>query len=81
MILTHHSDNAADIDVNAAGDDDDDTDDDDCVCEWAGNGDAPKTPFRFPLLNNHHHYYDHHINFPQQSSLLLLSPHQFSSPQ
>ena len=65
MILTHHSDNAADIDVNAAGDDDDDTDDDDCVCEWAGNGDAPKTPFRFPLLNNHHHYYDHHINFPQ----------------
>ena len=68
MILNYHSDDGADDADNAAGDDDDDTDDDDRSCEWAGNGDAPKTPFRFPLLNNHHHYYDHHINFFLQLS-------------
>ena len=66
MILNYHSGDGADDGADDAAGDDDDTDDDDCSCEWAGNGDAPKTPFRFPLLNNHHHYYyDYHINFPQ----------------
>ena len=35
-------------DDDDGGGDDDDDDDDECECEWAGNGDAPKTPFRFP---------------------------------
>ena len=68
MILNYHSGDGADDGADDAAGDDDDTDDDDCSCEWAGNGDAPKTPFRFPLLNNPHHYYDHHINFFLQLS-------------